>query len=167
VARLTAAGQLVWARRLSKVGVRSVAPIPGGGILLGGAGALTQADSDLAVVVLEDDGDLVWVKTYGAAAGSDDRNGLAVPLPGGMVLGGGTGTTGRAFFLTLDASGSVPGCTLPEIGVVPPADTVVSTPLAVTVGAGGLEVASSTSPTATDDDAFSAPLTANAPACGD
>lgn len=115
-AKFDATGNLLWQKTYGGGDVEAPSllwPLPEGGYLLSGntlsfgAGSGDRNQGDLWLLRLDDNGDVVWQKTYG---GAGDEYGLPYPIPeGGFFLAAFTDSFGAGgddlWILKLDAGG--------------------------------------------------------------
>lgn len=115
VVKLDASGDVIWQRSYGGVGTeaaRSVFPLANGGYIVAGSVSLgPSGEADAWVLRLDEDGHVLWQKSYGSAL--DDWANSARPTPdGGYVVVGSTFWMDAdfhrdAWILKLDAEGAV------------------------------------------------------------
>jgi uncharacterized delta-60 repeat protein len=112
VIRLDSDGNIVWDKTFGGGGSefsRAIATLPGGGLIVAGSTDSKGAGkSDVWVIRLDANGDMLWDKTFGGAA-SDTASDITVLPDGGIAVAGNTKSKGAGeddvWVIRLDADG--------------------------------------------------------------
>jgi uncharacterized delta-60 repeat protein len=132
VLKLNAQGTPQWQKTLGTGGTEVAWSVyhtaDGGCVVTGSTSSNTAVSTDCWVLKLDATGVLQWQKKFGGSRW-DDGESVRPTGDGGYVVAGGTSSFGAGnedvWVLKLDASGSIPGCSLMVDTQVVPADTHV------------------------------------------